>query len=95
MNKPIKNGKVTNRFHLLQQFDITILNKHGKDNVVIDFIFILTSNENEPLIEYLFTNKHLFILYTNSLWFSNTSNYFVTGKQIHHLTLKEPQRIII
>jgi hypothetical protein len=34
MNKPITNGRVTRWLLLLQEYDITILNKPGKDNVV-------------------------------------------------------------
>jgi hypothetical protein len=50
MNKPITDGKVIRWFFLLQEFDITILDKSGKDNVVDDFIYRITSNENEPPI---------------------------------------------
>jgi hypothetical protein len=48
MNKPLKNGGVTRWFLLLQQFDITILDKLRKDIVLIEFISIITYNENEP-----------------------------------------------
>jgi hypothetical protein len=51
MNKPITNGRVTRWFLLLQEFDITILDKLGKDNVVVDFLSRITSNENEPPVE--------------------------------------------
>jgi hypothetical protein len=51
MNKPITHGRVTKWFLLLQEFDITILDKPGKYNVVADFISRITSNENEPPVE--------------------------------------------
>jgi hypothetical protein len=51
MNKPITNGRVTRWLLLLQEFDITILDKPGKDNVVVDFLSRIISNENEPPVE--------------------------------------------
>jgi hypothetical protein len=38
MNKPITNGRVTRWLLLLQEFNITVLNRPGKDNVVVDFL---------------------------------------------------------
>ena len=37
MNKPISNARVTRWILLLQEFDITIIDKPGKENVVADF----------------------------------------------------------
>ena len=60
MNKPITNGRVTRWLLLLQEYDIIVLNKLGKDNVVVDFLSRLTYNENEPPMEDHFPDKHLF-----------------------------------
>jgi hypothetical protein len=38
MNKPITNGRVTRWLLLLQEFNIIVLDRPGKDNVVVDFI---------------------------------------------------------
>jgi hypothetical protein len=38
MNKPITNGRVTRWLLLLQEFNITVLDRLGKDNVVADFL---------------------------------------------------------
>ena len=42
MNKPVTNGRVTRWLLLLHEFDITILDKTGKDNVVAGFLSRLT-----------------------------------------------------
>jgi len=52
MNKPIINGRITRFFLLLEECDIIILNKPRKDNVAVDFLSRLTSNKNDPPIEY-------------------------------------------
>jgi hypothetical protein len=66
MNKPITNGRVTRCFLLLQEFDITILEKPRKDNVVADFLSRITYNENEPSTKDFFPDEHLFAVSTNS-----------------------------
>ena len=38
MNKPITPSHVTRWLLLIQEFDITIVDKLGKDNVVVDFL---------------------------------------------------------
>jgi hypothetical protein len=38
MNKPITNARVTRWLLLLQEFDITIVDRPGKENVVADFL---------------------------------------------------------
>jgi hypothetical protein len=95
MNKHITNGRVTRWLFLLHEYDINILNKLGKDNIVADFLSILTSNENEPSIEYSFPNEHLFAVSTKSPWFTDIANYLVLGRIPHPLSPKERQNIII
>ena len=70
---------------LLQEYDITILNKLVKDNVVVDLLSRLTSNENVPPEEDLFPDEHLFVISTNSPWFTNIANYLDAGTLPHHL----------
>ena len=38
MNKPITNGRVTRWIMLLQEFNITVIDRPGKDNLVVDFL---------------------------------------------------------
>lgn len=54
MNKPMVNGTVTRWFLLLQEFNITISNNHGKNNIFINVISILKYNEYEHQIEDIF-----------------------------------------
>ena len=38
MNKPITNGRVTRRLILLQEFNITIIDRPGKENIIAYFL---------------------------------------------------------
>jgi hypothetical protein len=46
MKKPVTNARVTRWLLLLQEFDITIVDRPGKENVVFDFLSRLTPNDN-------------------------------------------------
>ena len=46
MKKPVTNGRVTRWLLLLQEFHITILDKLGKDNVVVDSLSRLTISDD-------------------------------------------------
>ena len=60
MKKPVTNARVTRWLLLLQEFDITIIDILGKENVVADFLSQLTKNDDNSLIEDSFPNEHLF-----------------------------------
>ena len=46
MNKPITNARVTRWLLLLQEFDITIIDRPGKENVVADFLSRFTNSDD-------------------------------------------------
>jgi hypothetical protein len=73
---------------LLQEFDITILDKPGKDNAMVDFLYRITANENEPLVEDGFPDEHLFVVSPISPWFPYIANILVARKLLHYLTPK-------
>jgi hypothetical protein len=63
MNKPVTNGRVTRWLLLLQEFDISIIDKPGRENVVVDFLSRLT-NEGEAIpVEDTFLDEHLFFFH--------------------------------
>jgi len=64
MNKPIVSGRIIRWLLLLQEFNVTIVDKPGKTNVVSDFLsHILSEKEDIPIQDH-FPNEQLFaILY--------------------------------
>jgi hypothetical protein len=63
MNKPITNGGITSWFLLLHEFNITILDRLGRENVVAYFLSII-HNDNFPI-----NDEHLFSISIKSPWF--------------------------
>ena len=47
MNKPITTGRLTRWLLLLQEFDVTIIYKLGKDNVFSNFLSRLTNDGDD------------------------------------------------
>jgi hypothetical protein len=50
MNKPVTNARVTRWLLLLQEFNITIIDRPGKDNLVVDFLSrLIHAGDNTPV----------------------------------------------
>lgn len=62
MNKPITNCGFTRWLLLLQEFDITIVDKPRKDNVVGNLLSRITIDDNCIPIEDYFPDKYLFAI---------------------------------
>eukprot|EP00253_Pinus_taeda_P015861 PITA_15861 len=83
MKKPVTLGHITRWLLLVQEFDITIIDKLGKDNIVVDFLSILNAeNEGEP-VEDSFLDENLFANSTNTPWYADIASYLATGKICH------------
>ena len=77
LNKPVTNARVTRWLLLLQEFDITIIDKPRKENVVADFLSRFTNNDDNLPVEDSFLDEHLFLVSAHSPWYADVSNYLV------------------
>ena len=73
---------------MLQEFDITILDKPGKDNVVVDFLSRLTIGDNCTHTKDYFPDEYIFSISTHSPCHADIANYLSTGKFPRHLSSK-------
>jgi hypothetical protein len=94
MNKPITNGRVTRWLLLLQEFDISIIDKPGRENMLLTSSLGLPMKEKSIPMEDTFPDEHLFSLSTNTPWFADIANYLAAGRLPQHLSPKERQRVI-
>ena len=94
MNKPVTPGRVTRWLLLLQEFDITIVDKPGKDNVVADFLSRLEHDGKNTPVDDNFLDEHIFAISTNTQWYANIANYLAIGEVPRHLSYKEQRKII-
>ena len=67
MNKPITNGRVTQWILLLQEFNITIIDRPGKENLVVDFLSCIQHEDGTKPDDDTFPNEHLFVVSIQTL----------------------------
>ena len=94
MNKSITNGRVTRWLLLLQEFNITILDRPGKQNRVVDFLSRIQNIKDNTPVEDKIPDEYLFAITTQTPWFADIANYLVTVKLPSHLHSREKKIII-
>jgi len=94
MNKLVTNGRVTRWLLLLQEFNITVLDRPGKQNTVADFLTRIQNTKEDSLVEHKFPDEYLFAVTTKTPWYAYTADYLVIGKLAPHLFPSESRRII-
>jgi hypothetical protein len=80
MNKPVTNLRVTRWLLLLQEFNINIIDRPGKDNLVADFLSRMIHLRDNAPVEDNFPDEKLFVISTFTPWYANVAKYLVTGK---------------
>jgi len=72
MNKLDENAHIIRWFLLLQQFDLSILDKLGKENVVADFLSTINLPAGRKgMVDDEMPDEHLFSILVLSPWFAN------------------------
>jgi len=94
INKLITNGKITRFLLLFQEFNITILDRHGKQNKNPDFLSRIRNHNNDVPIEDNFLDEYIFMVSINSPWFADIANYLATGKLPLYLSPREKRKVI-
>eukprot|EP00253_Pinus_taeda_P033557 PITA_33557 len=94
MNKPVTNGRVTRWLLLLQEFNITMLDRPRKQNTVADFLSRIQNTKEDSPVEDKFPDEYLFAVTTKTPWYEDIANYLVTGKLPPHLFPSERRNII-
>jgi hypothetical protein len=74
MNKSMVGGRLVRWLLLLQEFDITMMDKSKKENVVVDFLSRLPTQLIEGVVDDSFPDEHFFSLTFYTPWFANISN---------------------
>lgn len=93
-NKPVTNGRITRWLILLQDFDITIRDRPGKENPVVDFLSRIPKSMETAAVEDQFPDEHLFVVAVQTLWYVDVANYLEVGKLPKHLTPNERKQIV-
>jgi hypothetical protein len=93
-NKPITNGRVTRWLLILQEFNITIKDRPGRENLVADFLSRIPKTNDSLIVEDQFPDKHLFVVTSKPPWYTDVANYLAAGKLLAHLSSRERKLIV-
>eukprot|EP00253_Pinus_taeda_P011525 PITA_11525 len=74
-NKPVTNDRITRWLILLQEFDITIKDRPGKENPVVDFLLRMPKPVDAAAVEDQFPDEHLFAVAIQTPWYADVANY--------------------
>jgi len=95
MNKLDVNARTIIWFLLLQQFDLTIVDKLGKENVVVDFQCRMNMPAGEEgMVDDQLLDEHFFAISVFSPWFSDIENYLVSSQFPPNFPSKEKSMIV-
>ena len=94
MNKPITNGRITRWLLLMQEFNITVLDRFGRENQVAYFLSRLNNSSEVVPVSDNFPDEHLFVTSVITPWYADIANYLSSGKLPPSMTTKEKKRII-
>jgi hypothetical protein len=67
----------------LQEFDITIKDRIGRENLVADFLSRIPKIHNSLTVEDQFSDEHLFVVTTKPPWYADVANYLAVGRLRH------------
>jgi hypothetical protein len=94
MNKPVTNPRVIIWLLLLQEFNINIIDRPGKDNHVADFLSRMIHLGDNTLVDDNFPDENLFSISKFTPWYTYVANYIVRGNIPKKLSPREKQKVI-
>jgi hypothetical protein len=78
----------------LQEFDITIRDQPGRENLVAYFLSCVPKIDDSLTVEDQFPDEHMFTITIKTPWYADVVNYLVAGKLPAHLSSIERKLII-
>ena len=80
---------------MLQEFDITIVDKPEKVNVVADYLSRIHHDDtNTTLVDDAFLDQNLFHIAVQTPWYADISNYIAANKIPAHFSYKERKLLV-
>eukprot|EP00253_Pinus_taeda_P034324 PITA_34324 len=65
------------------EFDITVKDRPGKENPVVDFLSRMPKPVDATAVEDQFPDEHLYVVVVKTPWYADVSNYLAVGANMH------------
>ena len=78
----------------MQELNIILLDRPGRENQVVDFLSRLNNSSEVVPVSDNFPGEQLFYVYVITPWYADIDNYLSSGKITPFMTSKEKKRII-
>jgi hypothetical protein len=78
----------------LQEFNITIKDRPGRENLVADFLSRIPKIDDSLTVENQFPDEQLFDVTIKMSWYIDVENYLAAGKLPAHLSSRERKLIV-
>lgn len=72
------SGRIIRCLLLFQEFNITIIDKLDKANIVDKFLSRMRRNRDDEQMQDYFSNERLFVISIHTPWFTDIANYLET-----------------
>jgi hypothetical protein len=93
-NKLITNGQVSRWLLIFQEFNITIKDRPGRENLIADFLSHVPKTDDSLTVEDQLLDEHMFVVTINTQWYADVANYLEARKLPAHLSSRERKPVI-
>lgn len=94
MNKPSITSRLACWLLLMQEFDIIVVDKPRKSNVVAEYLSRLQLQEDSTVIDDAFLDENLFLIQAHTPRYANIANYLAAAKMPIHFSPKERRLLV-
>lgn len=77
---------------MLQEFNITFLDRPGKENTIANFISRMKNNNDDVPVKDIFPDEYIFAVSTKTPWFTDIANYFLREIYLHNYQPKKSKK---
>ena len=70
------------------------MDRLGKQNTVVDFLYRIQNDNNDVLVEDNFPDEYIFVVSIKYPWFADISNCLATGKLPTYLSPRDKIKVI-
>ncbi|KAK9125791.1 hypothetical protein Scep_014637 [Stephania cephalantha] len=93
MSKKDSKPRLIKWILLLQEFDITIKDKSGAENLVADYLSRIENGERPTPLKDDFPDEYIYAVMEDLPWYADLVNYITSGELYPHLSKAQKNKV--